>query len=189
LWAVASVACPLPAAWGTPTSMSLCSTDEPTTCAGRIAVLPDCTLPGHPEIFVVGDMMALDHLPGVAEVAMQSGLHAANTIVRRLKGQEGVPFKYRDLGSAAAIGRFRAIVDFHGVRLSGFPGFVVWALIHLTFLTGWGNRLTTLLKWTRSFIGRGRPEWWFSVAHTGGDLSLPEEVRPMIEPDSFPASR
>jgi NADH dehydrogenase len=157
--------------------------------AGRIAVLPDCTLPGHPEIFVLGDMMALNHLPGVAEVAMQSGLHAADTIVRRLKGQKGVAFKYRDLGSAAAIGRFRAIVDFHGIRLSAFPGFVVWALIHLTFLTGWGNRLTTVLKWTRSFIGRGRPERWFSVAHTGGDLSLPKEVRAVVEPNPFPAAR
>ena len=82
--------------------------------AGRIAVLPDLTLPGHPEVFVVGDMMALDKLPGVAEVAMQGGLHAANTIVRRLKGQAGCPFKYRDLGSAATIGRFRSVVDFRG---------------------------------------------------------------------------
>jgi NADH dehydrogenase len=157
--------------------------------SGRIAVLPDCTIPGHPEVFVVGDMMALDHLPGVAEVAMQGGLHAANTIVRRLKGREAVPFKYRDLGSAAAIGRFRAVVDFHGIRLSAFPGFVVWALVHLTFLTGFGNRLTTLFKWTRSFIGRGRAEREFSVAHTGGDLSLPSEVRAMVEPNPFPVSR
>ena len=109
--------------------------------AGRIAVLPDLTLPGHPEVFVVGDMMALDNLPGVAEVAMQGGLHAANTIVRRLKGNPVVPFKYRDLGSAAAIGRFKSIVNFRGLRLSGFPGWVVWAFVHLTFLTGFGNRL------------------------------------------------
>ena len=100
--------------------------------AGRIAVLPDLTLPGHPEVFVVGDMMALDKLPGVAEVAMQGGLHAANTIVRRLKGEPPNPFKYRDLGSAATIGRFRSVVDFHGLRLSGFPGWVVWAFVHLS---------------------------------------------------------
>jgi NADH dehydrogenase len=156
--------------------------------AGRIAVLPDCSIPGHPEVFVVGDMMALNNLPGVAEVAMQSGLHAANTIVRRCKGKEAVPFKYRDLGSAAAIGRFRAVVDFHGIRLSAFPGFVVWAVVHLTFLTGFGNRLTTLLKWTRSFIGRGRPEREFSVAHTGGDLSLPPEVRAVVEPNPLPVA-
>ena len=157
--------------------------------AGRIAVLPDCTIPGHPEVFVVGDMMALNNLPGVAEVAMQGGLHAANTVVRRLKGQEGVPFKYRDLGSAAAIGRFRAVVDFHGIRLSAFPGFVVWAVVHLSFLTGFGNRLSTLFKWTRSFVGRGRAEREFSVAHTGGDLSLPPEVRAIVEPNPLPVAR
>jgi NADH dehydrogenase len=157
--------------------------------AGRIAVMPDCTIIGHPEVFVVGDMMALEHLPGVAEVAMQGGLHSANTIVRRLDGKGAVPFKYRDLGSAAAIGRFRAIVDFHGVRLSGLPGFVVWAGVHLTFLTGFGNRLTALLKWSRSFIGRGRAEREFSVRHTGGDLSLPEEVRAVVEPNPFPVWR
>ena len=90
-----------------------------------------------------------------------------------LKGEPPLPFKYRDLGSAATIGRFKAIVNVHGLRLSGFPGWVVWAFVHLTFLTGFGNRLTTLLKWTRSFIGRGRPEREFSVMHTGGDLSTP----------------
>jgi NADH dehydrogenase len=154
--------------------------------AGRIEVLPDLSLPGHPEVFVVGDMAAIDNLPGVAEVAMQGGLHAANTIARRLKNEPGVPFKYRDVGSAAAIGRFRAIVDFHGLRLSGLPGWVVWALVHLTFLTGFGNRLSTLLHWTRSFIGRGRPERQFSVMHTGGDLSLPSTARATVQPKPLP---
>jgi NADH dehydrogenase len=155
--------------------------------AGRIAVLPDCSVPGHPEVFVVGDMMALNNLPGVAEVAMQGGLHAANTILRGRKGEPSVPFKYRDVGSAASVGRFRAIVNFHGLRLSGFPGWVVWAFVHLTFLTGFGNRLTTLLKWTRSFVGKGRPEREFSVMHTGGDLSTPSMVRSIIQPNPLPA--
>ncbi len=154
--------------------------------AGRIAVLPDCSLPDHPEVFVVGDMMALDKLPGVAEVAMQGGVHAANTIVRRVGGEPARPFKYRDLGSAATIGRFRSVVDFRGLRLSGFPGWVVWAFVHLAFLTGFGNRLTTLLKWTRSFIGRGRPEREFSVMHIGGELSLPPEVRALVQPRPLP---
>ena len=142
--------------------------------AGRIAVLPDLTLPGHPEVFVVGDMMALNNLPGVAEVAMQGGLHAANTIVRRLKGETPTSLQIprpRQRGHHRA---FKAVVNFRGLRLSGFPGWVVWAFVHLAFLTGFGNRLTTLLKWTRSFIGRGRPEREFSVMHTGGDLSLPD---------------
>jgi NADH:ubiquinone reductase (H+-translocating) len=155
--------------------------------AGRIPVQPDCSLPGHPEVFAVGDMMALNNLPGVAEVAMQGGLHAANTILRRQKGQPVLPFKYRDLGSVATIGRFKAIVSVHGVRLSGFPGWVVWAFVHLAFLTGFGNRLTTVLKWTRSNIGRGRPEREFSVRHTGGDLSTPEVVRSVIQPNPLPA--
>ena len=97
------------------------ATGAETDRAGRIAVLPDLTLPGHPEVFAIGDMASIDNLPGVCEVAMQGGLHAANTIKRRLKGGDSVPFKYRDLGSAAAIGRFKAIVSVKGLRLSGFP--------------------------------------------------------------------
>src|SRR4051794_14558629 len=80
-----------------------------TDRAGRIATLPDLTLPGHPEVFAVGDMVTLNGLPGVAEVAMQGSLHAANTILRRFDGKSTKPFTYRDLGSVAAIGRFRAI--------------------------------------------------------------------------------
>jgi NADH dehydrogenase len=154
--------------------------------AGRIAVLPDLTLPGHPEVFVVGDMMALEKLPGVAEVAMQGGLHAANTIVRGLHGKPSAPFKYRDLGSAATVGRFRSVVDFKGLRLSGFPGWVVWAFVHLAFINGFQNRLGTIVKWTRSFVGRARPEREFSVMHTGGDLSLPADVRAVVQPTPMP---
>jgi NADH dehydrogenase len=154
--------------------------------AGRIEVLPDLSLPGHPEVFAVGDMASLDKLPGVAEVAMQGGLHAANTILRRQRGQETKNFRYRDLGSVATIGRFRAIVSVKGIRLSGFPGWVVWMFVHLAFLTGFGNRLSTMLKWLRSMIGRGRAERQFSSAHTGGDLSLPDTVKGQIEPLLFP---
>ncbi len=154
--------------------------------AGRIAVLPDLTLPGHPEVFAVGDMASIDDLPGVAEVAMQGGLHAANSVLRRLKGADVRPFHYRDLGSVATIGRFRAIVSVKGLRLSGFPGWMVWMFVHLAFLTGFGNRLTTMLKWLRSMVGRGRAEREFSTAHTGGDLSLPDQVRRSVEPTLFP---
>ncbi len=154
--------------------------------AGRIAVLPDLTLPGHPEVFAVGDMVTLDELPGVAEVAMQGGLHAANSILRRQKGKPTNPFRYRDLGSVATIGRFRAIVSVKGLRLSGFPGWLVWMFVHLAFLTGFGNRLTTMLRWLRSMIGRGRAEREFSTAHTGGDLSLPAEARRAVQPTLFP---
>ena len=116
------------------------ATGATTDRAGRIEVLPDLTLPGHPEVFAVGDMASLNDLPGVCEVAMQGGLHAANTIKRRLKGQDTRPFKYRDLGSAASIGRFKAVVSVHGLHLSGFPGWVVWFFVHIGFLNGFGNR-------------------------------------------------
>jgi len=103
-------------------------------------------------------MMALDGLPGVAEVAMQTGIHASRTIHRRLAGKEPQPFKYRDLGSMAAVSRRRAIVSFHGIRLHGFLGWIAWLVVHLTFMTGFKNRFTTLMHWALSFLGTGRTE-------------------------------
>ncbi len=127
--------------------------------AGRIAVLPDCSLPDHPEVFAIGDMMSLDGLPGVAEVAMQQGIHAARTIAHRVRGQEeSRPFKYRDLGSMATISRFRAIVSFKGIRVAGFLGWLMWLFVHLAFLTGFKNRFTTVLSWGLTFIGGARSE-------------------------------
>jgi NADH dehydrogenase len=127
--------------------------------AGRVEVQPDCTLPGHPEVFAIGDMMSLDGLPGVAEVAMQQGIHAAATIKRRLRGaDEPKPFRYRDLGSMATISRFRAVVSFKGIRVSGFVGWLMWLTIHLTFLTGFRNRFITLVQWALALIGRNRSE-------------------------------
>jgi NADH:quinone reductase (non-electrogenic) len=155
--------------------------------AGRIKVLPDLTLPGHPEVFAVGDMTSLDDLPGVAEVAMQGSLHAAHTIGRRVRdGGDSKPFVYRDLGSVATIGRFRAIFSWRGIRMSGFPAWVVWAFVHLAFLNGFASRFTTLMRWIRWMVGRNRVERTFSVGHTGGDLSAPEEVRQQIMPTPFP---
>ena len=88
-------------------------------------------------MFAVGDMMALKSLPGVAEVAMQSGIHAARTIKRRAwRATHRRPFVYRDLGSMATISRFRAIVSFKGIKVGGFIGWLMWAFVHLTFLTG-----------------------------------------------------
>jgi NADH:ubiquinone reductase (H+-translocating) len=149
-------------------------------------VLPDLSLPGHPEVFAVGDMVSFENLPGVAEVAMQGGLHAANTISRRLEGKDPIPFHYRDVGSVATIGRFRAIAKIGKIEASGFPGWLIWFFVHLAFLSGFGNRMTTMLRWLRSMVGRGRAERVFSSAHTGGDLSLPESVRAIIEPTLFP---
>ena len=146
------------------------------TCdrAGRIEVRPDCTLPDHPEVFAVGDMMALNQLPGVAEVAMQSGIHAANTIKRRLDGKESVPFKYRDLGSMAAVSRFRAVVSFKGLRLSGFSGWLMWLVVHVTFLTGFKNRFQALLHWANTFVGGARAERTITRRQVIGRVAIEE---------------
>ncbi len=140
--------------------------------AGRIAVLDDCTLPGHPEVFVIGDMMALDDLPGVAEVAMQSGIHAANTIKRRLRGEQAATFTYRDLGSMATISRFNAVVSFKKLRLSGFLGWVMWLFVHITFLTGFKNRFAAMLHWGNTFVFGGRAERTITMRQVVGRVAL-----------------
>ena len=137
--------------------------------AGRIAVRPDCTLPGHPEAFVIGDAMTLSGLPGVAQVAIQQGSYVARSIRRRLEGQpQTEPFAYRDRGSMAAIGRGRAIVSFHGLRYGGFLGFLSWLFVHLAFLTGFRNRLGALIAWSWAFIGRSHNQRAFTVESIGG---------------------
>jgi NADH dehydrogenase len=124
--------------------------------AGRVKVQPDCSLPGHPELFVVGDLMSLNGLPGLAEVAMQSGRHAAKTIVRRLVGREPKAFHYVDLGTMATIARFRAVVSIGRLEFGGFPGWLLWLVVHLTFLVGFKNRLSAVANWVVAFLGRGR---------------------------------
>jgi len=146
------------------------------TCdrAGRVAVLDDCTLPGHPEVFAIGDMMALDGLPGVAEVAMQSGIHAANTIKRRLEGNEAARFTYRDLGSMATISRFHAVVSFKKLRVSGFLGWLMWLFVHITFLTGFKNRLSAMFHWSGTFLAGGRAERTITVRQVIGRVAIEE---------------
>jgi NADH dehydrogenase len=128
--------------------------------AGRVKVNPDLTLPGHPEIFVVGDMMALNNLPGVAQVAMQGGKYAASQIVRRLRGEPpGEPFKYFDKGSMATISRFHAVASVgKRIHLAGFFAWLMWLGVHVMYLIGFKNRLTTMLHWAVSFIFRGRSQ-------------------------------
>jgi NADH:ubiquinone reductase (H+-translocating) len=142
--------------------------------AGRIQVHPDCTIPGHPEVFAIGDMMAMDELPGVAEVAMQQGIHASRTITRRLRGKEAKPFRYRDLGSMAMISRFRAVVSFKGIRLSGFLGWLAWLFVHLAFMTGFKNRLATIPRWAITFIGNSRPQRTITMQQIIGRVAIEE---------------
>ncbi|MFE2301147.1 NAD(P)/FAD-dependent oxidoreductase [Streptomyces sp. NPDC059445] len=137
--------------------------------AGRIAVEPDLTLPGHPEIRVVGDVMALDHLPGLAEVAMQSGAYAGRAVRHAVEGRtkEPKPFRYRDLGSAAYISRGRAVVKAGPVHLSGVGGWLAWLFIHIAFLTGFRSRLGAVLSWSVVFASGARRERAFTVPGTG----------------------
>ena len=127
--------------------------------AGRIAVNPDLTLPGHPEVFVVGDMIALDNLPGVAQVAIQGARYAAREIDGRLRGkapQKG--FRYFDKGSMATISRFSAVATVGRLRLSGFVAWLMWLAVHLFYITGFKNQVTALLHWAVTFIGNDRSE-------------------------------
>lgn len=127
--------------------------------AGRVKVLPDCTLPGHPEIFVVGDLMALDNMPGVAQVAIQGGRYAAKQIGLRLDGKPAAaPFHYFDKGSMATVSRLSAVASVGRLRFSGFAAWVLWLIVHLMYLVGFKNRLTTVMHWSVSFVGRGRSE-------------------------------
>ncbi|MDM7491582.1 MULTISPECIES: NAD(P)/FAD-dependent oxidoreductase [Rhodococcus] len=129
--------------------------------AGRVLVNPDLSLPGHPNVFVIGDMMALDKLPGLAQVAMQGGKYAARQIVAGLAGHspaERKPFKYFDKGSMATISRFSAVAKVGKLEISGFVGWVAWLGIHLLYLVGFSSKLSTLLSWATTFLTRGRNE-------------------------------
>jgi NADH dehydrogenase len=132
--------------------------------AGRIQVEKNLTIPDHPEISVLGDMMSLDKLPGVAEVAMQSGLYTGNRVRRRIAGDmTEKPFRYHDLGSAAYISRGRAVVSAGPLQVGGFIGWVIWLFIHITFLTGYRNRLGALLTWWLAFTRDIRRERTFTT--------------------------
>jgi NADH:quinone reductase (non-electrogenic) len=146
--------------------------------AGRIVVRGDLTIPGHPEISVIGDVMKLRDLPGVAEVAMQSGLYAGRRVRHELTGEGQVkPFRYIDLGSAAYIARGKAVVSAGRLRLSGFPGWVVWLFIHIAFLTGYRNRAGAILTWWVAFTRDVRRERAYTTREVGRvrDIYQPAE--------------
>jgi NADH dehydrogenase len=149
--------------------------------AGRVSVLPDLTLPGHPEVHVVGDMMSLNRLPGVAQVAIQGGRYAAEAIKRRLAGREPQrPFQYFDKGSMATISRFHAVADIKNLRFAGFTAWVLWLVVHLMYIVGFKSRLTTVLHWIVSFLGRGRSERVATQQQVYGRLAL-EHLGPEFE--------
>jgi NADH dehydrogenase len=148
-------------------------TGAPIDRAGRIGVNPDLTLPGHPEVFVVGDMIALDNLPGVAQVAIQGAKYAAKEIDGRLKGKPAqAPFKYFDKGSMATISRFNAVATVGKLRLTGFIAWLMWLAVHLVYITGFKNRVTAVLHWFVSFLGRGRSERTATEQQIFGRIAL-----------------
>jgi NADH:ubiquinone reductase (H+-translocating) len=125
--------------------------------AGRLLVASDLTVPGHPEVYAIGDMVrTAKPLMGVAPVAMQQGRYAARAVRARLGGRTPRPFRYLDKGNVATIGRARAVADLHGLHLSGFPAWVFWLALHLYYLIGFENRLLVLIRWSFSFVTRGR---------------------------------
>ncbi|HKH22859.1 MAG TPA: NAD(P)/FAD-dependent oxidoreductase [Solirubrobacterales bacterium] len=131
--------------------------------AGRVSVASDLTLPGHPEVFALGDMVLVvgedgesQQLLGVAPVAMQEGRYVAKAVRARLRGREHGPFRYRDKGNVATIGRSRAVADVKGLKVSGFLAWVLWLGIHIWYLIGFQNRILVLIRWSYSFFTRGR---------------------------------
>jgi NADH dehydrogenase len=146
----------------------------PLDKAGRVVVGRDLSVPGHPEVFVIGDLAAFVHdgqlLPGVAQVAIQQGRHAARMVECEIEGRPRPPFRYVNRGNMATIGRAAAIADLGWLRLSGWPAWVAWLLLHIMKLVGFRNRLGVLLQWTWAYFTYQR-----SVRLITGDR--PEEGR------------
>ena len=157
-------------------------TGAATDRAGRVEVNPDCTLPGHPEVFAIGDMVSLNKLPGVAQPAMQEGTYVGRLILARLAGRGPMmkPFTYFDKGNMATIGHKRAVAEAFGRKVSGLPAYVMWGFIHVLYLIGWGNRLGTIYTWARALAfssNRGHRIITFDQAlHQSNENRRPEPV-------------
>jgi NADH:ubiquinone reductase (H+-translocating) len=146
VWAAGVTASPLGSKLGVPTDR-----------VGRVVVEPDLSIPGHPEIFVIGDLAALTDdegklLPGIAPVAMQQGRAVAGNIRRAIAGEPTQRFRYNDKGSMATIGRWRAVAEVFGRRLSGGLAWLAWLFIHILYLSGFRNRLVVFIQWAWSFL-------------------------------------
>jgi NADH dehydrogenase len=150
LWAAGVAASPIGAWLGVPLDR-----------AGRVIVEPDLSIPGHPEVFVVGDLALFTHqgdtpLPGLAPVAQQQGKHAAKNVVRLIARQPTQPFRYWDYGNMATIGRGAAIPDFGWFRLSGFIGWLAWLFVHIMRLVGFRNRFAVFFEWAWAYVSYQR---------------------------------
>jgi len=140
LWAAGVKSSPLGAMLGVPLDR-----------AGRVSVEPDLSLPGRPEVFVVGDLARVEGVPGIAPAAKQMGRHAARNIMRRLSGEPAVPFRYRDYGQLATIGRNAAVAVLGKLHLSGYPAWLTWLVAHIYFLINFRNRVVVLIDWAWAY--------------------------------------
>jgi NADH dehydrogenase len=150
IWAAGNVASPVLRCLGTPLDH-----------AGRAIVEPDCTIPGHPEVFVLGDAAFFNHqeggpLPGICPVAIQMGDYTARTIMCDLAGRPRRAFHYWDKGQLAVIGRGRAVADIWKLHFSGFIAWLVWTFVHIFFLIGFRNRILVMIQWAWSYLTYGR---------------------------------
>ena len=141
IWAAGVAASPLGASLGAPHDR-----------AGRVRVEPDLTVPGHPEIYVAGDLAAIEGVPGIAPAAKQMGRHAAKNLISFLKNKKTTPFRYRDYGQLATIGRNAAVVVMGKLKLSGFPAWLVWLVAHIYFLINFRNRVIVLIDWGWAYL-------------------------------------
>jgi len=150
LWAAGVAASPLGARLGVPLDR-----------AGRVLIEPDLTIPGHPEVFVIGDLASMKNkdgrpLPGVAQVAIQMGRHAARNIVRTIESQPHSAFEYHDLGNMATIGRASAVADLGRVQLKGYVAWLAWIFVHIVALIGFRNRLVVMIEWAWAYVSYQR---------------------------------
>jgi len=151
LWAAGVAASPLGRTLGAPVDK-----------AGRVLVNPDLTVPGRPDIYVVGDLAAFHHtpdgrpLPGVAAVAMQEAAHAARNVLRSLRGEPRLPFAYHDPGNLATIGRAAAVADFGRLKFTGYLAWLLWLFVHIMKLTGFRNRLVVFVQWALAYFTHQR---------------------------------
>jgi NADH dehydrogenase len=150
LWAAGVQASPLGRVLADQTGAAL-------DCAGRVLVEPDCSIGGHPDIFVIGDLASFGSqvdrpLAAIAPVAMQQGRYVATLIRRRLQSKSSKPFRYRDRGNMAVIGRGSGVADVKGLRFNGFLAWLAWLFIHLMYLVEFENRLLVLVQWAWNYL-------------------------------------
>ena len=189
IWAAGVTASPLGKRLGAPTDR-----------VGRVQILPDLSVPDHPEVFVIGDLANLDGadgkpLPGVAQVAMQMGRHAASNIVASIEGGVRRPFRYKDKGSMAVVGRRAAVLQAGRIKLTGAIAWLGWLLVHILFLIGFRNRLSVFTQWAWSYLTWQRSARLITgpvgaeLAPPGKPLGTPDTLQSQSGQDSDAAAR